>query len=95
MKYFKCKLHYIFTLNCSLVNCVVFLTIFFSKIVGAQQNTITKDLFNHLTLSSDALYSSFYFSCCIIRVILHLPSSSSTAIFDGRGEISRTTDKFR
>ena len=94
MKYFKCKLHYIFTLNSSLVNCVVFLTIFFSKIVGAKQNTITKDLFNHLTLSSDALYS-FYFSCCIIRVILHLPSSSYTAIFDGRSEISRTTDKFR
>ena len=47
MKYFKCKRRYIFTINCILVNCVVFLTIFFSKIVAAQRDTIATDLFNH------------------------------------------------
>ena len=47
MKYFKCKLHYIFTINCSLVNCVVFVMIFFSKIVRAQRDTSTTDLFHH------------------------------------------------
>ena len=47
MKYFKCKLRYIFTIKCSLVNCVVFLTIFFSKMVRAQRDTITTDLFHH------------------------------------------------
>ena len=47
MKYFKCKLRYIFTVNCSLVNCVVFLTNFYSKIVRAQRDSITTGLFNH------------------------------------------------
>ena len=47
MEYFKCKLHYIFTINCSLVNCVVFPYDFFPKIVGAQRDTITTGLFHH------------------------------------------------
>ena len=59
MKYFKCKSRYIFIINCSLVNSVVFAYDFFSKIVRAQHDTITTDLFHHSTSSSDTLYSSF------------------------------------
>ena len=47
MKYFKCKLRCIFTINCSLVNCVVFVTIFYSKIERAQRDAITTYLFHH------------------------------------------------
>ena len=47
MEYLKCKLRYIFTMNCSLVNCVLFPYNFFSKIVRAQRDTIIVGLLYH------------------------------------------------
>ena len=73
MKYFNCRLRYIFTINCSLVNCVLFLYDFFSKIVSTQHDTITTDLF-HYTLSLDALYCSFFY-------LLRYNSCDSTPTF--------------
>ena len=56
MKYFKCELCFVFTINCSLVN-FVFPYDFFSKIVRTKHDTITTVLLYHYNLSYDTSYS--------------------------------------